>query len=212
MFQDARDETPDSIFPNNWFSTHSGGHVAVYPMYAESRRRERRWDVIEMLKRRLPGGRRDRLFRAGTGRSVAGGHRRDGAGPYRAAGLVARSHRADPILLERFCTRFGYEPIVFDAVDDSGTPVYHTNVLMSDRHRDRDGRAGSWSRTTANAAPPLSSGLSRNPARGDRAEPPPDRRILPATRSSWKRPGRPDPGPVGTRAGGAEPRSDRRHS
>ncbi|MGB1287436.1 MAG: arginine deiminase-related protein, partial [Aggregatilineales bacterium] len=43
-------ETPDSVFPNNWFSTHPGGHVAVYPMYAPGRRRERRYDVINMLK------------------------------------------------------------------------------------------------------------------------------------------------------------------
>ena len=45
-------DTPDSVFPNNWFSTHAGGHVAIYPMKAESRRRERRRDVIEMLKAR----------------------------------------------------------------------------------------------------------------------------------------------------------------
>ena len=44
---------------------------------------------------------------------------------------VARSHRADPVLLERFCTNFGYEPMVFDAADAVGTPVYHTNVLMA---------------------------------------------------------------------------------
>lgn len=42
--------TPDSVFPNNWFSTHPGGHVALYPMYSHNRRRERRPDVIEMLK------------------------------------------------------------------------------------------------------------------------------------------------------------------
>ena len=38
------------VFPNNWFSTHAGGHVALYPMYAPSRRRERRSDIIELLK------------------------------------------------------------------------------------------------------------------------------------------------------------------
>ncbi|WP_299842539.1 citrulline utilization hydrolase CtlX [uncultured Roseovarius sp.] len=131
VFQDAAEDTPDSIFPNNWFSTHSGGHVAIYPMYAESRRRERRWDVIEMLKRDYrvaevtdySGLEPDGLSLEGTGAMVL-----DHIGRL---AFVARSHRADPILLERFCTRFGYEPIVFDAVDDSGTPVYHTNVLMA---------------------------------------------------------------------------------
>ena len=130
VFQDEADDTPDSIFPNNWFSTHSGGHVAIYPMFAESRRRERRMDVIDMLKRDYrvaevtdySGLEPDGLALEGTGAMVL-----DHIGRL---AFVARSHRADPILLERFCTRFGYEPIVFDAVDESGTPVYHTNVLM----------------------------------------------------------------------------------
>ncbi len=131
VFQDEGETTPDSIFPNNWFSTHSGGHVAIYPMYAENRRRERRWDVIEMLKREYrvaevtdySGLEPDGLTLEGTGAMVL-----DHVGRL---AFVARSNRADPILLERFCTRFGYEPIVFDATDASGAPVYHTNVLMT---------------------------------------------------------------------------------
>ncbi|HLS31533.1 MAG TPA: arginine deiminase-related protein, partial [Flavobacteriaceae bacterium] len=35
-------DTPDSIFPNNWVSFHQNGNVALYPMFAENRRRERR--------------------------------------------------------------------------------------------------------------------------------------------------------------------------
>ena len=131
VFQDTRDDTPDSVFPNNWFSTHPGGHVAIYPMYAPSRRRERRSDVIEMLKSTYrvqevtdyTGLEPDGLYLEGTGAMAL-----DHVGRL---AFVARSHRADPILLERFCARFGYEPIVFDAVDARGTPVYHTNVLMA---------------------------------------------------------------------------------
>lgn len=130
VFQDESGDTPDSVFPNNWFSTHHGGHVAIYPMYAESRRRERRSDVIELLKRDYrvaevtdySGLEQDGLSLEGTGAMVL-----DHIGRL---AFVARSHRADPILLERFCTRFGYEPIVFNAADASGAPVYHTNVLM----------------------------------------------------------------------------------
>lgn len=131
VFQDERDDTPDSVFPNNWFSTHHGGHVAIYPMYAENRRRERRMDVIEMLKREYrvqevtdySGLEPDGLSLEGTGAMVL-----DHIGRL---AFVARSHRADPVLLERFCTRFGYEPIVFDAADENQVPVYHTNVLMA---------------------------------------------------------------------------------
>src|SRR5699024_7490895 len=32
--------TPDSIFPNNWFSTHEGGIMCIYPMFAENRQAE----------------------------------------------------------------------------------------------------------------------------------------------------------------------------
>ncbi|MFX0540413.1 citrulline utilization hydrolase CtlX [Roseovarius sp. S4756] len=131
VFQDDRDDTPDSVFPNNWFSTHPGGHVAVYPMFVPSRRRERRDDVIEMLKREYrvqvvtdySGLEQDGLALEGTGAMVI-----DHIGRI---AYVARSHRADPILLERFCTNFGYEPMVFDAIDESGAPVYHTNVVMA---------------------------------------------------------------------------------
>jgi hypothetical protein len=43
---------------------------------------------------------------------------------------TARSNRADPVALERFCTHFNFEPMVFDTADAAGRPVYHTNVLM----------------------------------------------------------------------------------
>ena len=131
VFQDERDDTPDAVFPNNWFSTHPGGHVAVYPMFVPSRRRERRDDVIEMLKREYrvqvvtdySGLEQDGMALEGTGAMVI-----DHIGRI---AYVARSHRADPILLERFCTNFGYEPMVFDAIDEDGAPVYHTNVIMT---------------------------------------------------------------------------------
>ena len=127
---DGSRDTPDSVFPNNWFSTHPGGQVAVYPMYPVSRRRERRSDVIAMLKSKYrvetvfdySGLEEDGFYLEGTGAMVL-----DHIGRI---AYVARSNRADPITLERFCSHNAYEPIVFDAVDASGKPVYHTNVLM----------------------------------------------------------------------------------
>ncbi|WP_319546990.1 citrulline utilization hydrolase CtlX [Ruegeria conchae] len=123
-------DTPDSVFPNNWFSTHPGGHVAVYPMFVPSRRRERRADVIELLKREYrvqdvidySGLEQDDLALEGTGAMVL-----DHVGRI---AYTVRSNRADPVLLERFCTHFNYEPIAFDAKDAEGRDVYHTNVLM----------------------------------------------------------------------------------
>src|SRR6266850_4008322 len=43
----ATPEKPDAVFPNNWFSTHRDGRVALYPMYSAARRTERRRDVID---------------------------------------------------------------------------------------------------------------------------------------------------------------------
>ena len=39
-------DTPDSIFPNNWISFHDNGDVALYPMFAQNRRQERREDIF----------------------------------------------------------------------------------------------------------------------------------------------------------------------
>lgn len=130
LFEDQGRDTPDSVFPNNWFSTHAGGHVAIYPMKAVSRRRERRSDVIEMLKRRYrvqevidySGLEPDGLFLEGTGAMVLDHIDR--------IAYAAKSERTDPIILERFCTQFNFEPMVFSAKDTNGADIYHTNVLM----------------------------------------------------------------------------------
>ncbi|MGO4335582.1 citrulline utilization hydrolase CtlX [Labrys sp. KB_33_2] len=130
LFEDESRETPDSVFPNNWFSTHAGGHVALYPMKAPSRRRERRADVIEMLKTDYrvqevidySGLEPDGLFLEGTGAMVLDHIDR--------VAYAVRSDRTDPIALERFCTHFNFEPMAFDARDDKGAAIYHTNVLM----------------------------------------------------------------------------------
>ncbi|HET6673012.1 MAG TPA: arginine deiminase-related protein [Agromyces sp.] len=130
LFEDEASDRPDSVFPNNWISTHSGGHIAVYPMYTPNRRGERRGDIVEALKAMYrvqdvidySGLEYDDVFLEGTGAMVLDHEGR--------IAYAARSNRADPVALERFCTNFGYEPMVFDAVDALGVPVYHTNVLM----------------------------------------------------------------------------------
>lgn len=129
VFADSDHTRPDSVFPNNWLSTHAGGQVAVYPMYASNRRHERRADVLEMLKSSYrvqtiidySGLEPDGIFLEGTGAMVLDHVSR--------VAYTAVSHRADTHVLERFCTDFGYEPMAFDAFDAAGVPVYHTNVM-----------------------------------------------------------------------------------
>lgn len=130
LFDSHDPETPDAVFPNNWFSTHAGGHVALYPMYAPSRRRERRGDIIEMLKAQYrvqdmidySGLEHDGMFLEGTGAMVL-----DHIGRI---AYTAQSHRADPVALERFCTHFNFEPMAFATADAQGRPCYHTNVML----------------------------------------------------------------------------------
>lgn len=123
--------TPDAVFPNNWFSTHADGKVVLYPMHAASRRRERRSDIIDMLKENyavrevvdLSALEGDQLFLEGTGAMVLDHVNR--------VAYMARSSRADARALAQFCARLGYEPMVFEAQDPEGRAVYHTNVMMS---------------------------------------------------------------------------------
>ena len=130
LFEDTSQDTPDSVFPNNWFSTHAGGYIGVYPMYAKNRRLERRQDVIELLKREYivqevvdySGLEYDNLYLEGTGSMVLDHIER--------IAYATKSYRTSPVALERFCAHFNYEPMIFDAVDSNSQPVYHTNVLM----------------------------------------------------------------------------------
>jgi len=129
VFSDEDHTRPDSVFPNNWLSTHAGGYVAVYPMYASNRRHERRADVLELLKSSYrvqtivdySGLEPDGIFLEGTGAMVLDHVSR--------VAYTAMSHRADTHVLERFCSDFNYEPMAFEAVDSAGVPVYHTNVI-----------------------------------------------------------------------------------
>ncbi|NYF97817.1 citrulline utilization hydrolase CtlX [Janibacter cremeus] len=131
LFDDRTTRTPDSVFPNNWFSTHPDGSVALYPMYATNRRRERRADIIEALKREFvvrrvidySAAEYDEQFLEGTGAMVLDHDAR--------LAYACRSNRLSPELLAHFCADHDYEPVLFDAVDGRGVPIYHTNVLMS---------------------------------------------------------------------------------
>lgn len=130
MFEDNGTETPDSVFPNNWFSTHTGGHIAIYPMYAKNRRKERRTDIIELLKEQYrvqdiidySGLIYDDIYLEGTGAMVLDHIER--------IAYAAQSKRTDSHALERFCSHFNFEPMAFNAQDKAGLSIYHTNVLM----------------------------------------------------------------------------------
>lgn len=127
--------TPDSIFPNNWVSMHHNGTVALYPMYAENRRQERRMDLLPFLTQQGFGVNRVQLytdheqnqrFLEGTGSLVLDHEHR-----LAYASLSARTH---PDLVKQWCQDFGYEPVLFEAHQNTALgkkDVYHTNVVLS---------------------------------------------------------------------------------
>lgn len=122
--------SPDSIFPNNWISTHQSGKVVLYPMMASNRRVERRADIIDDLRKRfhveeiidLTHFEQEDKFLEATGSMVFDRQ-------YKIA-YACLSPRTHPDVLAAFAAATGYEVISFHAVDEGDVPIYHTNVLM----------------------------------------------------------------------------------
>ena len=124
---------PDAIFPNNWVSFHSDGTVVIYPMAAETRRRERNPEGIrDLLARSSFEVRRivDLTVHEQHGRSLEGTGSLILDRPRRRA-FASISPRTDPAVIRDFDEKLGYSTLVFDAADAAGRPIYHTNVLMS---------------------------------------------------------------------------------
>ena len=127
--------TPDSVFPNNWISFHQNGNVALYPMFAENRRRERREDILDKIEAEgflienvydYTSAEEENIFLEGTGVMVLDRVNRKA--------YCALSPRADEDLFIEFCEDFEYTPIIFHAyqqVGDKQALIYHTNVMMA---------------------------------------------------------------------------------
>jgi len=128
-------DTPDSIFPNNWVSFHASGIVALYPMFAENRRKERRGDIFDILEQHgfkineivdYTSAEEEGFFLEGTG-SILKDRVNQKA-------YCALSERADEDLFIEFCEDFDCFPVIFNAnqtVNGERLPIYHTNVMMA---------------------------------------------------------------------------------
>ena len=122
--------TPDSIFPNNWFSSHIMGELVLYPMFAENRRQERKPEVLHLLRRRMNHPKlidltyweKENQFLEGTGSMIFDRDKR--------IAYACRSQRTSEKVLVDFCSMMNFDYILFDAVDKNGNPIYHTNVMM----------------------------------------------------------------------------------
>ncbi len=127
-------DTPDALFPNNWVSFHENGDVAIYPMFAENRRLEKREDILETLEEKgfeiknvidYSEAEEEGVFLEGTGSMILD---RTNNKAY-----CALSPRADEELFIEFCEDFEYTPVVFTAnqtINEKREAIYHTNVMM----------------------------------------------------------------------------------
>lgn len=123
--------TPDSVFPNNWFTSHLMGEMVLYPMFAPNRRLERKPSALKLLHDKsnhrkiidLTHYESENEYLEGTGSLVLD---RDKKIAY-----CCRSPRSSEKVLSDFCARMNYQSVVFDATDNNNRPIYHTNVMMT---------------------------------------------------------------------------------
>lgn len=133
IFEDRSDLIlPDSVFPNNWISFHPDGTVVLYPMLADNRRLERREDILLTLQNqylfnisRVLDYTRDEnsdRYLEGTGSMVLD--------YVNGIAYANSSPRTEKKLFKKVCEDLGIEGILFEAYDNSGREIYHTNVMM----------------------------------------------------------------------------------
>ena len=121
--------TPDSISPNNVFSSHENGLFILYPMMAENRRLERDKDYLSILSnisRRYIDftiSEDTNQFLEGTGSIVFDYENK--------ISYASISPRTDKNLFEYISNYLNYKPISFKSFDEKGKEIYHTNVVLS---------------------------------------------------------------------------------
>lgn len=138
VLQDTEEPfTPDSIFPNNCFSTHidvlPGTSVrqrtlVIYPMYAHNRRDERGKLLKALMKEKfdkivdLSILEQEGMFLEGTGSLILDREHH--------IAYACVSPRTNPVALKIWADEMNYRYVLFDGTDDNGQPIYHTNVMM----------------------------------------------------------------------------------
>lgn len=145
IYKQCHPDAMDSIFPNNWFSTHKNeycpeGLLIIYPMKAKDRRLERNPKIINHLKEHykyfvdLTFFEEAKEYLESTGVLIFDNINRKI--------YCNLSNRATPRALHEYMNIFNsymskpYKLVTFRAFDREGFPIYHTNVMMSvlERH------------------------------------------------------------------------------
>ncbi|QNL20628.1 amidinotransferase [Hyphobacterium sp. CCMP332] len=125
------DALPDTIFPNNWFSTHQRREIILYPMFSALRRKERRPEFIEAISDSsnynllldLSQKEKNGVFLEGTGSVVFDHNSR--------LAFCCESPRSNESLFFELVEHLNYRGFYFKAIDKNGVPIYHSNVMMA---------------------------------------------------------------------------------
>jgi len=136
-----KDDLPDSLFPNNWISTHKypgiidDKIVCVYPMKCPTRQREVNYKIVDELLEDdgtlidLTSFNEKHLVLEGTGVLIF-----DPPNQKIYAGI---SQRCEQEVLDDFLEKFNskskvpFKLVTFTAKTHSDTPIYHTNVMFA---------------------------------------------------------------------------------
>lgn len=123
--------TPDAVFPNNWFWTDDQGQLYTFPLASENRRAE--IQVETLVQKLATAG-----YPITNHRHIAsqGGGSLEGTGSLvfdhqNKIAYAALSNRTSLGLAISFTELLGYMLVPFKTVHHTGKPIYHTNVMMS---------------------------------------------------------------------------------
>lgn len=123
----GKEGCPDHVFAN-WFSTHEGGEMNLYPMLAKSRQEERVPAMIEALSKAytikldMTAHEQQGLYLEGVSSIVLDRvHKK---------GFAAISPRTDEALVRKWAAEMEYDILAFETENHVGKPVYHTDLIM----------------------------------------------------------------------------------
>ena len=120
-------ECPDHIFPN-WFITFQNKTMQIFPMLAPNRRKEKKLSMIEHLTQTYEltddmSYLEDReVFLESTSSMVF-----DRVNRIVYAGISPRTNAVQLII---WCRNNDFELVLFETQSHTGSPIYHTDVLM----------------------------------------------------------------------------------
>ena len=127
MAMKGSEECPDHIFPN-WFITFEDKTFQIFSMLAENRRKEKTSEMIKKLSeeynltRDLSSLEDRNIFLESTSSMVFDRVNR--------VVYLTISPRANAGLADEWCNENNYELVMFETESHTGSPIYHTDVLM----------------------------------------------------------------------------------